>query len=251
MTTTDNRIPKLDGRLALAASFVSGDTAADIGTDHAYIPVYLLKSGRCRRAIASDINAGPIDNARKSAAEYGVSENIDFYLSDGLDGVPLEGVTDILICGMGGELTARIISACPRLYTAGDGTPRLILQPMSGADKLRRFLAKDGFEITDGGVAEAAGKLYQCIVCRYTGKPYSLTPAEELAGAKNEPLRRSPLYGRFVRGLIEKTKKAAEGKKRGGLDTAYDEALLKELCEIYKSCTAENGKEVSVKVPTV
>ena len=244
MTDTADSIPHLDGRLALAASFVSGDTAADVGTDHAYIPVYLIKSGRCRRAVASDINEGPLNNAIKNAAAYGVSDKIDFYLSDGLEGVPLEGVTDILICGMGGELTARIISACPRLYTAGDGAPRLILQPMSGADKLRRFLAEDGFEVTDGGVAEAAGKIYQCIVCRYTGKPYSLTPAEELAGAKNEPLRCSPLYGRFIRGLIEKTKKAAEGKKRGGLDTSYDGSLLKELCEIYKSSTAENGEEV-------
>ena len=251
MTDTADNIPHLDGRLALAASFVSGDTAADVGTDHAFIPVYLVKSGKCRRTIASDINEGPLNNAIKNAATYGVTDSIGFYLSDGLESVPLDGVTDILICGMGGELTARIISACPRLYSSEDGAPRLILQPMSGADKLRRFLAKDGFEITDGGVAEAARKLYQCIVCRYTGKPYSLTPAEELAGAKNEPLRRSPLYGRFVRGLIEKTKKAAEGKKRGGLDTAYDEALLKELCEIYKSCTAENSKEVSVKVPTV
>ena len=84
MTDTADSIPHLDGRLALAASFVSGDTAADVGTDHAYIPVYLIKSGRCRRAVASDINEGPLNNAIKNAAAYGVSDKIDFYLSDGL-----------------------------------------------------------------------------------------------------------------------------------------------------------------------
>ena len=75
----------LDPRLSLAASFVKGRSVADIGTDHAYIPIYLLTEGKCTTAIASDINEGPLMRARANASEYSVDSNIHFALTDGLE----------------------------------------------------------------------------------------------------------------------------------------------------------------------
>ena len=131
-------IPILDSRLSLAASFVrEGSVVADIGTDHAYIPIYLLLTNKSKSTIAADINEGPLERARINADRYGIRDGITFCLADGLSTLPLEemGVTDIVICGMGGELIASIIDASE--YAKKSGV-RFILQPMSHAEKLRK-----------------------------------------------------------------------------------------------------------------
>ena len=104
--------PNLDARLLSVAKFVrEGAYACDIGTDHAYLPVYLVLIGRAVRALASDINKGPVERAKISVSKYGVSDKIDVILSAGLDGAADYPVTDIIIAGMGGELIASIIDA--------------------------------------------------------------------------------------------------------------------------------------------
>ena len=135
-------LPKLDSRLITAADMVRGDSVADIGTDHAYIPIYLLKTNKCLRAVASDINAGPLKNAKENAAAYGVDKKVDFYLTDGTKGIDLSAVTDIVICGMGGELCARIVYECERAHDLN-----FVLQPMSAVHKLRSFLYSEGKKI--------------------------------------------------------------------------------------------------------
>ena len=129
--------PALDGRLAAAASFVRENAVvADIGTDHAHLPLWLLSAGKIRFAVASDINRAPLERAKKNAAAAGFSDRMDFVLCDGLSGLEPEkrGITDILVCGMGGELIARIVGESE--YTRRPGV-RLILCPMSQPDKLR------------------------------------------------------------------------------------------------------------------
>ena len=114
MTKTNEKNIIPDGRLGRAADFVrEGAVVADIGTDHAYLPIYLLLSGKIKFAVASDINRGPLDSAKRNAAKYGLTDKMRFTLANGLDGLPLEedGVSDIVICGMGGELIAQIIAA--------------------------------------------------------------------------------------------------------------------------------------------
>ena len=104
--------PNLDARLLSVAKFVrEGAYACDIGTDHAYLPVYLVITGRAERALASDINKGPVMRAEESVARYGVSDKIKVILSDGLAGAEKNPVTDIIIAGMGGELIASILEA--------------------------------------------------------------------------------------------------------------------------------------------
>lgn len=230
MNNTDNMI-RLDDRLAAAASFVrENSVAADIGTDHAYLPIYLLQSGRSRAAVASDINRGPLDRAKADAARYNMGGNLSFCLSDGLRGVDLEGlgVTDIIICGMGGELIARIISESG--YTKKPGV-RLILQPMTAADDLREFLDKAGFRVIDEKLASAAGKIYCCICAEYDGVTRESTPAELLLGQRNIE-NREPLFLSYAAGILKKLNTKINGMKTGGLDCSREEACRAEILKI-------------------
>ena len=224
-----NKNIKLDPRLSLAASFVSGRVAADIGTDHAYIPIYLLTSGKCSYAIASDINEGPLMRAKANAASYGVDKSIFFGLTDGLRNLPLEekGVTDIVICGMGGELIASIIEASEY---AKRKDVNLILQPMSSIDELRSYLADSGFEIKDEGICASQGKLYQCINCSYTGEKYSLSASELAIGRINIAKgNENPCFADLLSKLIEQTRYIILGKQKGGNDAEKEKQLLSEL----------------------
>ncbi len=206
------KLPIIDDRLYLAASMVrEGAVVADVGTDHAYIPIFLINSGKCPHAVASDINEGPLERARENAKKYGSESEMTFVLADGLDGLPLdsEGVTDIVICGMGGDLIADIIDGSDYPKKAG---VRLILQPMTKPEHLRRYLSGKGFAETDGGVA-VADKVYQCLVCEYTGEPYHLTPAELIVG-KTEGIRRSENFPALAAKHIKMTEKKLQGPER-------------------------------------
>lgn len=215
----------LDGRLACAAAFVrKGSVVCDVGTDHAYLPVNLIQRGIAVRAVACDINEGPLDRAKKSAAKFGVTEKIRFVLADGLDGVEPErdGVTDIVICGMGGELIARIVDASA--YTRKPEV-NLVLQPMTCATELRQYLWDNGFRIPEERLCEAAGKIYTCIRASYDGEKRTYTPAELILG-KHHIENRSPLFDEYAKTIVRRLKTQIDGMKKGGLDTAKEEADL-------------------------
>ncbi len=146
---------KLSPRLSLAAVLAgSGGSVIDVGTDHGYLPVYFARNDLFRRVAASELNEGPLECARESARRYGVSDRIEFYLSDGLKNVP--GTFDaVVIAGMGGETMAGILSACPWVKSA-----RLILQPQSKIDALSEYLDDAGFICRRAGLARDAGHLY-------------------------------------------------------------------------------------------
>ncbi len=158
---------KLDERLALCASFVRKKShIADIGSDHAYLPVYLAKKGYISSALACDIRHGPLENARKNIEKNHLSHIIKTLLSDGLDQVPKEQTDDIIIAGMGGELIVKIISRCEWLKNENK---HLILQPMTKANVLRKFLCENGFCIIDEKACISAGKPYSAMLCCYDG----------------------------------------------------------------------------------
>lgn len=219
----------LDERLSLVASFVRrGAVLADVGTDHAYLPIYLLHAGICPRAVATDINEAPLQHARSHAAAYGAGDRISFYLADGLSGIDLaaESVTDIAVCGMGGELIAGILEAAP--YTRKEGV-RCLLQPMSSAEDLRRYLAGAGYRIEDEKLAEAAGKIYTCLAVTYDGTVRTPTPLEILLGEAH--IRRGKAAGDaftlYLRREYRSALKKYRGRRAGGLDTSAEEALLR------------------------
>lgn len=177
--------PNLDARLLSAAKFVrEGAYVCDVGTDHAYLPVYLVLTGRAARALASDINKGPVMRAKESVIKYGVSDKIDVALSNGLAGAESYPVTDIIIAGMGGELIASILDAAKWVR---DGKYRLILQPMTHAEILRKYLADNRFSIIDEDIVKDVGnnKIYQIICAEFSGNAENYTVDELYLGRYN------------------------------------------------------------------
>lgn len=227
--------PVLDDRLMCAVSFVrNGKIVADIGTDHAYIPVYLILSGMCEKCIASDINSGPVEKARGNIEKYGISDKIELIQTDGLYGIEKTGAEDIIICGMGGELICDIISEAEFVF---DKNIRLILQPMSKAEKLRKYLSEAGFLIENEKIVKSDGKIYQCIQASWRGQKYTLSPSEMLIGSYN--IKRGDVGDGIFAELLDISIDAAErrlnGRISGNLDTENERELLDELNEIRRN----------------
>lgn len=137
-----------------------GKTAADVGCDHAQLACWLAQNVSSL-VIASDVRDGPLDAARRTIAECGVT-NVRVVKSDGL--AEIDHADDVIICGMGGELIARIISGCRFLSE----DTRFILQPMTKDDFLRGWLYRNGFEIDEEIVAAEKERRYVIMSVRYT-----------------------------------------------------------------------------------
>lgn len=206
------RIFELSPRLQSIADLVpAGASFADIGTDHAYLPVWLILNGRVRFAIASDIRSGPLDSAKKNALRYGVSDNLSFRLSDGLAGISPDEIDTISIAGMGGETIAEILNAAP---WANQKRYRLLLQPMTAQEELRRWLSCHGFYIENEVLTQEGNTLYVLFVVT-SGEMPRLTSAEMWAG-RQYPGMVSPLRGVYLEKLLHRAKCAAAGIQQSG-----------------------------------
>lgn len=171
--------------LAIAQNVPLGSRLADVGTDHGYLPVWLLLNQRIERAIASDLRPGPLDRARETAQQYGQSERISFRLCDGLSGISQDEADTIAIAGMGGETIAAILEAAP--WTRQNR--RLLLQPMTGAPELRLWLQRHQYRILSEEIIREGKRLYS--IWSVTGGDMpEMSPAELWAGFnRNIPLR--------------------------------------------------------------
>lgn len=159
----------LDKRLSMVASMVRrGSRIADIGTDHAYLPVYLVQSGDCPGGIAADIGVGPLEAARRTVTEAGLADKIALRLGDGLSPVSPKEVDDIVIAGMGGETIVEILCAADWVK---DARLRFVLQPMTRAEELRRWLLTNGFSITEERLVRVGHRLYPVLTAAYTAAP--------------------------------------------------------------------------------
>lgn len=148
---------RLTPRLQAIADAVSGETLADIGTDHAYLPAYLLQNGKIARAIAADLRAGPLARAKVTARDAGCADRMDFRLCDGLRGLRREEADTVVIAGMGGETITHILAQAP--WTDWTGM-QLLLQPMSTQPELRRWLWENGFVISWEKLVQEGDTLY-------------------------------------------------------------------------------------------
>ncbi|NLA76638.1 MAG: SAM-dependent methyltransferase [Clostridiales bacterium] len=158
---------KLTPRLEAVASLVnSGGTLADIGTDHAYLPAFLVLEGRVKSAVACDIRKMPLENAAETLRRFGLSEKITLRLSDGLDAVGGHEADEIVIAGMGGTLMAEILSRAQWLKSS---SKHLVLQPQTHSEDVRRFLCENGFEILCERAAAEGRHVYGVISGRYRG----------------------------------------------------------------------------------
>ena len=219
------KLPNLQKRLSAAIPFVrKGSFLADVGTDHAYLPVYLYGAGHIRGAIASDINEKPLRSAQSHIAAYG-AKGVETLLCDGLDGVEAYAPEDITVFGMGGELIARILEDAPFVK---DPKVRIILQPMSRAEDLRSYLAEEGFAIVGESLCAEGQRIYQIICAEYDGVRREITPFEALVGKEN--IERG---GALFLALLGQKKRIFEeilrGKESSGEDTAYEREILTEI----------------------
>ena len=209
---------RLKPRLAAAASYVrKGSVTADVGTDHCYLPIYLIKEGISSKVIATDINKGPLQKAKESVERCGVQDSIVLRLADGLNGIEADEPSDILICGMGGELIRDIIDACE--YTRQSGV-NLILQPMTKSGVLRKFLAENGFNIIDETLV-SDDKIYEIILCSFDGIKRSFSAVEYELGAINIAKKEEP-YVSFLRRHLDVAHCRMEGKKTANLNVDED-----------------------------
>lgn len=191
----------LDSRLKTAADLCrKGVIVADVGTDHALLACHLAMNG-AKAVIASDIKDGPLDAARRTVEETGVT-NVTVLKSDGL--AAIDYADDVVICGMGGELIARIVSGCRFLC----GDTRFILQPMTKAEVLRRWLYANGFEIDEEQTAYDGKRGYVIIVTHYTGSITEIDELFALTGKVNDPV--------FLRLVAQKLLKNARGMEKSG-----------------------------------
>lgn len=156
---------QLDSRLSAVAKLVrKGKSFADIGTDHAYLPVYLIENNIIKNAIASDLRKGPLQNAQTAVAQYAFEDKIELRLSDGLDNIKAGEVEDVAVAGMGGLLISGFVE---RTEWLKNPDIHLILQPMTHSEELRKVLFDNGFAIDKEVVAKDGEKLYIIISAFY------------------------------------------------------------------------------------
>ncbi len=213
----EHRELTLQPRLQMLADLIPpGSVVADVGTDHGYLPAWLLQQGRIPRAIASDINDRPLEHARQTAAEYGVSDLITFRLCAGLDAYAPDEVDAIVIAGMGGETISAILGAAP--WTLHTGL-HLLLQPMTKVEFLRKWLTDKGYTFTGEHLVFDKDFLYP-IISVTGGEPRKLTDEETYAGVL---LESDPLYGLYLDQQMKRLRIRIGGLIRSGNEAAEEE----------------------------
>ena len=194
---------ELTARLQSVADQVpQGAVLADIGTDHAYLPVWLLLDGRIEHAIAADLREGPLNRARETAEQYKVSGKVSFRLCNGLADIAPDEVDTVAIAGMGGETIASILEAAP--WTR-NGT-LLLLQPMTSFPDLRLWLQQYGYNIEKETITKEGRRLYSCLTVR-AGHMEPMTPAELWVGRQSD----DPLRSEFLALMGGKIERALNG----------------------------------------
>lgn len=215
----------LSKRLSAAANFVrEGSYVADVGTDHAYLPLWLLLEGRIRGGVVSDINEGPLDRAVVHLGTYDRQKRLIPVLCDGLSALEPYSPEDVCVLGMGGELIVRILSDASFLKRTG---VRLILQPMTHPEIVRRFLVAEGYAIVDETLIKE-DKIYQIIVAEYTGEHCSFDELSLMFGEINLK-RGGALLSELLIHWEKILQKRKDGKAIAGEPSPEEDRLLAKI----------------------
>lgn len=218
----------LSKRLLACIDFVAaGDRVADIGCDHGYLGIHLLKNGVAASVIAADINEQPLQSAVRNAEKFGVQDKMAFYLSDGVKNIPRD--FDTMVCaGMGADTMISILEGAPWLK---DNKYRLILQCQSRRPELRKYLYENGYSIRRETLAKDGKFIYPVTEVVYspteplTAGGYHITPA--LLESK------SPLLPDFYERVIDGLKVTVAGLSRtGGEKYEHFCDILQELIKL-------------------
>lgn len=223
---------------AIADQIPQGAHLADIGTDHGYLPVWLLQNRRIDSAIAADLREGPLNRAKETAQRFGVAEQISFRLCDGLTDIRRSEADTIAIAGMGGETIISILEAAP--WTKEGAL--LLLQPMTGLAELRQWLQSNGYEIVKECIACEGERLYSVMSVKGGHMP-PLSPAEQWAGRQNS----GELRQEYLTLMRKKAEKALHGQQAAHTP---DQAAIEELKSVLSGLIAME-RELMSTVTTV
>ncbi len=158
----------LSPRLKIIADSIEGfETMADIGSDHAYIPIYLVLNNRVKSAIATDVNSGPVEIAKKRLRGSKVEAKVDVRRGNGLQVLKPGEAEVVVIAGMGGILIRDILDKDAEV---AESARLLVLQPMRDSDKVRKWLIEHGFDIIDEELVKEQDRIYEVIWAKPVGK---------------------------------------------------------------------------------
>lgn len=237
---------KLSPRLMAAVPYVrAGHLLADIGTDHAYLPIYLCqtkklspivaKNGETLYAVASDINKGPVERATLHIVAEGQAGKIKTLCTNGLQGIDIYDPQDIVIFGMGGELILSILQDAP--WVRKEGT-RLIMQPMTHPERLRYGLAELGFAIKAESLVIEGDRMYQ-IICADYDPPNAAMPSS-VAEAWTGHLytaEQIKLHQKLIQKIMAKEQNCRRARNLAGQDTSEEDALIASLTAQLQAIT--------------
>ncbi|SHJ45028.1 tRNA (adenine22-N1)-methyltransferase [Hathewaya proteolytica DSM 3090] len=191
----------LSKRLSCIVSMVEPvKTIADIGTDHGYIPIHLIENSLCEFAIATDINKGPLEKAKKNIMRAQLMDKIQLRLGSGLDIIEIREVQSAVISGMGGDLTRDIILKNIDVFKNMD---YIIVQPAQNVDVFRKFIYETGFHIMDEKLCFEDGKFYETIKLCYDETPVD-KPTIFYEISQLLYIRKEPILKEYMEYMIEK-----------------------------------------------
>ncbi len=197
---------------AIADCVPFAESLADVGTDHAYIPVYLCLAGRVKRALAMDVRTGPLERAEANIQKFGLEDTIKTRLSDGLAELSDGEADTAVIAGMGGLLIAEILEKAPVTLS------NYILQPMTAVAELRAYLEKNGYKILQEKLVQEDNKIYTVMHAK-RGEMHISDPVYYLVGEKLIEAK-DPLVVSYIDKLLEKYTAA-----KSSIKLAKDEAV--------------------------
>lgn len=187
---------ELSKRLQAVADMVTpGMRLADIGTDHAYIPIYLMESGKIPHAIAMDINKGPLERAKEHIEEYGLQDQIQIRLSDGMAQLMEQEADCAVMAGMGGGLVIRILEDGCQIASQLE---ELVLQPQSELAKVRTYLLEHGYQILGEDMVCEDGKYYPMMKVKPGNASGEIWRQEELEYGKYLLTSAHPVLKQFL-----------------------------------------------------
>ncbi|WP_027108460.1 tRNA (adenine(22)-N(1))-methyltransferase [Lacticigenium naphthae] len=233
----------LSKRLKKAGEYVpKGAILADIGSDHAYLPINLVQIGHVQKAIAGEVVKGPYEHAHKEVEKRQLLGAIDIRLGDGLEVIKqTDHISAVSICGMGGGLIRDILDRGVKDDRL-NGTERLILQPNVGEQLVRRWLVRQGYSIVSEAIVEENAKLYEFIVAEK--KPDRPTPDYSERDMKYGVFLRkdcSSLFQKKWKQEIEKLQFVSQQLKKASIpDSSKIEEVERDIAEIKEVLTCQN-----------
>ncbi|MCQ2492180.1 MAG: class I SAM-dependent methyltransferase [Lachnospiraceae bacterium] len=231
---------ELSKRLTMIADLVSPcDCMADIGTDHGFIPIKLVKEGRCKHAFAMDVGVGPLERAKEHIKSHGLEERIECRLSDGYEKLEAEEADSTVIAGMGGDLMVRILSAGLKRDVL---TKELILSPHSEWHKVREFLRLHGYKTEKEAMVWEDRKYYVAIKAKKAESTDVSDPVEDAFGTylleeKNEVLKDYLLFlkNRYEKILANLEKIDSDSAAKSRLENIGQLELVKGALSRYEN----------------